>query len=132
MTDVRVRAANDLFYYPDVVVACVPVGDEDVYLDEPCLIVEVLSPSTAGIDRREKLVAFRQIASLRGYLLVAQARRRVERHIRDAAGAWHRTQVAGAGAVEIPCPVATLPLDIIYEGVALPVVSEPDPADYDA
>jgi Uma2 family endonuclease len=133
VSDVKVRAASDVFYYPDVVVTCAPVGDTDVYLREPCLVVEVTSPSTATIDRREKLLAYRQIPAVRAYLVVDQARRHVEVHARDGAvGEWTHATVAGDGVVAVPCPPTTLALDAIYEGVALPALGEPEPAAYPA
>src|SRR4051812_5984370 len=56
---VRTRVADDVFYYPDVVVACGEPGDP---LEEasPCLVVEVLSPATEVTDLREKAVYYRQ------------------------------------------------------------------------
>lgn len=132
VSDVKVRAAADVFYYPDVLVVCGPYDDQAVYLREPCLIVEVLSPSTASIDRREKLLAYRQLASLQAYLIVAQSRRRIDVHARDAAGEWQHTVVAGDGVVVVPCPATTLALDEVYAGVALPSVGEPAPAGYEA
>lgn len=123
--DVRVRVGDDRFYYPDVVVSCVPIeNDEDVWLGEPCLIVEVTSPSTRATDRREKLLAYRSLGSLRAYLIVDHRRRRVEVHARDAAGDWTRIEAAGDGAVQVPCPAVTLTLDEVYAGVTLPAVSE--------
>ena len=58
---------EDVIYYPGVMVACGPEGeDEDPLIEEaPCLVVEVASPSTESIDRREKMLAYRSIPSLR-------------------------------------------------------------------
>lgn len=132
INDVKVRAADDLFYYPDVVVACGPMDDTAIYLRDPCLIVEVTSPSTESIDRREKLVAYRQVAALQAYVVVSQRRRSVEVHRRDATGAWTRERITD-GLVSVPCPRdATLALDEIYAGVTLPTVAEPEPVGYDA
>jgi Uma2 family endonuclease len=70
---VRVQVAgNDIFYYPDVVVACGPLDMDSTYLTHPSLIVEVLSPSTLATDRREKRLNYRHIQSLEEYVLVAQ------------------------------------------------------------
>jgi Uma2 family endonuclease len=66
---------EDIFYMPDVMIACGPFTDEmqnERYLTNPCVIVEVLSASTEGIDRREKALNYRQLPSLEEYLLVAQ------------------------------------------------------------
>ena len=59
-----------MLYYPDSVLICGPVDGAATSLDSPCLIVEVLSPSTRDLDRREKLLAYTTLRSLQGYLLV--------------------------------------------------------------
>lgn len=83
---IKLRVNND-FYYPDVMVTCrVGKGESHVLLD-PCLLVEVASPSTARSDRTDKLHAYGTIPSLQAYLVVEQAWRRVVRHWRDAGGA---------------------------------------------
>jgi Uma2 family endonuclease len=64
----------DAFYYPDVMVACGGEGIEDYYLRNPRLIVEVLSPTTEAIDRREKALGYRRITTLKEYVMVAQDR----------------------------------------------------------
>lgn len=65
------KGNENYFYYPDVQVSC---EDEDnkYYNTSPCLIVEVLSDSTARIDRNEKLAAYRQLESLQEYVLCSQ------------------------------------------------------------
>jgi Uma2 family endonuclease len=124
VNDVKVRVGDDRFYYPDVLVNGVPVDDDDVYVGDPCLVVEVTSPSTRATDRREKLVAYQTLDALRTYLVVDHRRRRVEVHARDGSGAWGRAEVAGQGVVAVPRPTAELTLDEIYAGVALPTVGE--------
>ncbi len=47
-------------------------------ITNPVVVVEVLSPSTEARDRGEKFEAYKQIASLREYVLVSQDERRVE------------------------------------------------------
>ena len=114
---VKLRAAEDTIYYPDVMVTCEP-EDDPVVENFPCLIVEVASPSTESIDRREKMLAYRRIPTLRAYLIVAQDERRVERHWRDESGEWRQGEAVGSeGFVPIPCPETKLPLTEIYEGL---------------
>lgn len=69
---VGIRSARENhFYYPDVQVSC--IDEQDRYFNtSPCLIVEVLSDSTARIDRYEKLIAYRLLPSLQEYVLCAQ------------------------------------------------------------
>ncbi len=65
--------ANGLYTYPDVMVVCGKPqflkGRNDTVIN-PILIVEVLSPSTHAYDRVKKFSMYREIDSLRGYLLV--------------------------------------------------------------
>ena len=123
VTDVRLRAADDIYYYPDVMVVCGRTAELDVVVTEPCVVVEVTSPSTARIDRGEKLMAYRAIPSLR---------RRVERHWRsDLAATWTHDEVVGDGSVVVPCLDAELTLDAIYRGVDLATIAEPDAVEYE-
>ena len=55
---VKLRVADDVIYYPDVMVACGPEGADPLIEDDPCIVVEVVSPSTETTDRREKLAAY--------------------------------------------------------------------------
>jgi Uma2 family endonuclease len=64
VTDVKLRVeAADAFYYPDVMVCCDPADDDPYVKRSPIIVVEVLSRSTAAIDRREKLCAYRTFAA---------------------------------------------------------------------
>jgi len=134
MNAMRVEVAGDRYYYPDVAVICSPIAELDVVARGPCVVVEVTSPSTARIDRGEKLEAYRRIPTLRAYLVVDHRRRRVERHWRDApSDEWVREEIAGESevAVTVPCLDVSLTLDAIYRRVELPAVGEPDATEYD-
>lgn len=116
-SDVRCRV-GDVFYYPDVMVACgEPKSGGQVYRSDPCLLVEVTSPSTASKDRREKLLIYRQIPTVQAYLIVDQDTRRVERHYRDHDGVWQRADHLNDGAIPVPCPETELTLDGIYRDI---------------
>ena len=89
--------AQDVVYYPDVLVACGPAPDDPYVESEPCLVVEVASPGTETTDRREKLAAYKKIPSLGAYLIVAQDRQRIERHWRGEDGVWRRGDLVDEG-----------------------------------
>lgn len=117
MSDMRLFVGN-VFYYPDVMVACEePETDNPTFRRDPCLLVEVLSPSTEGADRREKLLVYRQIPTLHAYLIVDQAARRVECHFRGEDEMWRRADFVNDGAVSVPCAETELTLAAIYEGL---------------
>jgi Uma2 family endonuclease len=74
----RVEAA-DAFFYPDLMVTCSASDAADPLVKrEPVLLVEVLSPSTAAYDRGEKFAAYRQLPTLREYLLIDPESRRCD------------------------------------------------------
>ncbi len=56
MGDIKVRVSPDVYCYPDVLVSCEENPENSYFRKEPILIIEVLSPSTQEIDRREKLL----------------------------------------------------------------------------
>ena len=114
---VKLRVSDDVIYYPDVTVACGPEGDDPLIEDDPCLVVEVVSPSTETTDRREKLAAYKRMPGLRAYLIVSQGRRWVESHLRSDDGVWRRGDLVDEGSFTVPCPETDLSLDEIYEGL---------------
>lgn len=115
--DVKLRVSDDTVYYPDLMVVCDPADADPLVVTTPCLIIEVLSPSTASIDRREKLIAYRRIPSLLAYLIVDQDEPRIERHWRDALDAPWQMEVIDSGIVPAPCLEAELVLDALYESL---------------
>lgn len=113
---VRVRAAERIFYYPDVVVACGEPGDAREEAT-PCVVVEVLSPSTESTDLREKALVYRRIPGLLAYLIVHQDSRWVHRHFLDD-GVWYEaSHWAEEDRIPVPCVDAVLTLADVYAGV---------------
>lgn len=82
IADMKVRIdehEDTYFYYPDLMLCCDPNDRESAYYRRnPCLIVEVTSPSTERIDRREKRLAYRLTPSLREYLIVNQDKQQID------------------------------------------------------
>ena len=84
----RIEQAN-IFYYPDVMVTC---DERDKNPEDfkryPCLIVEVLSPTTAAFDRGDKFADYRTLDTLQEYVLINQERVSVECFRRNEEGLW--------------------------------------------
>jgi len=91
-SDMRVKVnATGLYTYPDVVATCDDPKFEDDHVDtlvNPKVIVEVLSPSTELWDRGKKFEHYRNIPSLREYVLISQDHVLVERFAINADGQW--------------------------------------------
>ncbi len=70
-TKVRIELPEQTrFYYPDAMVVCDSLDDDESYQDKPVVIVEVLSESTKRVDMGEKRAAYRAISTLRVLLFV--------------------------------------------------------------
>lgn len=124
ISDMKVRVkTHSAYYYPDVVATCAPrdvAADAPAYyLEAPNLIVEVMSDSTARIDRREKLLAYQQLDSLHEYVLVDQDKREVEVHRRTGQG-WMRDVYSAGETVMLQSVDLSLPMDQIYEDTGMP------------
>jgi Uma2 family endonuclease len=120
MEAVKLRAASDIIYYPDIIVSCVRAKDDELVIANPSFIVEVASPSTRTIDRREKLATYRRIASLQAYLMVEQKRRQTVLFSREGVDEWQRLELVDSGDVALPFLDCVLTLDEIYDDIELP------------
>lgn len=91
-SDMRVKVSRTSHYaYPDIVVVCGEPEFEDQVLDtllNPILIVEVLSASTEQYDRGRKFESYRQLDSLREYVLIAQSHTKIEQYTKQNEGQW--------------------------------------------
>ncbi|MFT3819146.1 MAG: Uma2 family endonuclease [Rubrivivax sp.] len=75
----QLQVADDAIFYPDLFVTCDPADlKTERIFRAPLLVAEVLSESTQAYDRGLKFAAYRQLPSLREYLLVDPDTRRVE------------------------------------------------------
>lgn len=118
---VQIRA-NGLYTYPDVAVACPPIEFEDETRDtllNPQVIVEGLSKSTEKYDRAKKFELFRELASLKQYILISQVEPRVDSYVRQADGvAWLMVPSAGLeGTLDFPTVECRLSLAEVYRDV---------------
>ena len=112
------------YFYPDVMVTCesrlLELDGETQLVDSPTLIIEVLSPSTEGIDRREKLRAYRTLPSLKEYALVSQDECKLELYRRRGDIGWDIITFEPGDTVELASVELQMPIaDIYFEaGVA--------------
>ncbi len=108
------------FYYPDVMLGCNSDDDHPTYKTSPCLIAEVLSPSTEATDHREKLLNYKNIPSLKYYLLASSMRESVEYYQKNELGEWDKFELVQDAVINIRCNDyhASLCLDEIYEDVS--------------
>lgn len=113
--DVKLSLGTDqIVYMPDLVVSCDRSAWEEKWIPNPKLVVEVLSPSTHQIDRKEKAVNYRRVPSMEEYVIASQ--KRPELTIYRRAARWLPELVRGIGAVaELRSLGVSVPLMVIYE-----------------
>ncbi len=108
--------------YPDVLVSCDPADlKAEQRWRHPVVIVEVMSSSTLHRDREWKWERYRQLPSLRQYVLVSQYRVWVESYTRAEENAPWINEVYTDLAATLPVPALGLqvPLAELYDDIDL-------------
>ncbi len=121
MADVKLRheiARDDVFYYPDVMVACDARDTDPFFKRFPQVLIEVLSETTERVDRREKFLTYTRIETLEEYVLVAQDRREVTL-FRRATGWQPELFKLPEQSLRLPSLDFALALTAAYEGVKI-------------
>ncbi|MEZ4776282.1 MAG: Uma2 family endonuclease [Bacteroidia bacterium] len=117
---VAIQSARRRFY-PDLSVVCGPVErdhKETQAITNPVLVVEILSEGTESLDRGEKFWAYRQLPSLREYVLVSQHKVLIEVFSRTEDDTWRiQTLSESDQTVELPSLGIKLSVADIYFGM---------------
>lgn len=94
---IHISEANSIVY-PDAMVICgdFETSEEDSEaVTNPILVVEVLSKSTESYDRGDKFYKYRQLPSLKEYILIDQEKPVVETFFKQEEGIWEISRVMG-------------------------------------
>jgi Uma2 family endonuclease len=121
MNDIKVRIPEpaNVYYYPDVLVARDPSDNAQYYRERPSHIFEVISPETERTDRREKMLAYRDIPGIKSYIILEQDQMKAT-VLRPAPSGWTTEIVQGPdGILSLPDLRFEIPLARIYERTAL-------------
>jgi len=120
-SDLRINIVGTNNYtYPDVSVTC---DDRDKtttqYITYPCLIVEVLSPSTELYDRSGKFRLYRKNPNLQDYLLVSSTSIEMDLYHKNEAGEWLIINYQEGDTVELKSINLSFPIEQVYRGLEL-------------
>jgi Uma2 family endonuclease len=121
-SDCRVKVFGmDKYVYPDISVTC---DDRDKttnqYITYPCLIIEVLSPSTEAYDRGNKFKMYRRNPTLQEYVLVSADTIEVELFRRNETDDWRIINYQAGDTVELKSVNLTFPIEQVYEDIIFP------------
>jgi Uma2 family endonuclease len=108
---------GDNDYEPDALVNCgPPIDDDAISAPNAVIIVEVLSPSTAGTDTGGKLADYFQVLSVAHYLIVHPTKRSVIHHRREASGGI-ATRILASGEIQLDPPGISVMVEEFYATV---------------
>ncbi|MDF5719727.1 MAG: Uma2 family endonuclease [Rhizonema sp. PD37] len=127
MADAKLGVSEQGPYnYPDVMVTC-DQRDQTARktVQYPCLIAEVLSPSTEAYDRGSKFVHYRRLKTLKEYVLIDAEKLSVECYRINERGKWelthYLTEEINPEATETEVHLTSVdfrfPISLLYEDV---------------
>jgi Uma2 family endonuclease len=109
---------SNCFFYPDVSVTC-DERDRNAskFISNPCLIIEVLSPSTEAYDRGDKFRLYRQSASLQEYILVSTTGIAIDVYQRNESGRWEIISYSSGDTLELKSLNFSFEIDRVYDDI---------------
>jgi Uma2 family endonuclease len=113
--DVKV-IVNEHVRYPDVFVTCSPQTETATVAERPVVVFEVISESTARVDRVEKLKDYLAAPSIMHYVIIEQAAKIAVVQTRDG-DRWITWGASDGEMIELPAIGVHIPVADLYEGV---------------
>ena len=119
MADAKVGVSEKgPFHYPDVVVSCNERDRQAIkFIQYPCLIVEVLSPSTEAYDRGGKFYQYRRIQTLKEYVLIDAEKISLDCFRLNDRGLWELHPYEEEDEVHLTSVDFKFPISLVYEDV---------------
>jgi Uma2 family endonuclease len=116
---------NDTYYIADLAATCRPHERGQQAIEDPVLIVEILSPGTERYDRQVKVPDYRHIPSVQEIVLIDSESIYAEVLRRDG-DRWTADPVLQDGMLSLSSVGADIAMADLYEGID--VDAEPRPA----
>ena len=114
----KLELTDNTVLYPDVMVTCDRADlRADRAMRSPTLVIEVLSPSTQGYDRSQKFALYRQLASLKEYILIDPETLRIEGFRREPDDRWLLVDMSQHALMDCASVGCAVPLAQVFEGV---------------
>jgi Uma2 family endonuclease len=114
-SDLKISTAGAI-RYPDAFVVCSPGFGSQLVVEDPIVVFEILSPSTASIDTVVKNQEYRDTPSIQRYVILAQDSQFATVFARQD-GDWIGHIMSGEAVLHMPEIGIDLPLAELYEGV---------------
>jgi len=115
--------SNTLFTYPDISVVCGEINtlnNDKWNILNPCVLIEILSPSTRSYDRGEKFWFYRAIQTLKEYVIVDSENIQLEIFRVNERGHWELEEYTNTrDKLFVKTIDVYIELTEIYEGTEL-------------
>ncbi|MFN8353797.1 MAG: Uma2 family endonuclease [Spirosomataceae bacterium] len=124
-SDLQIALSKTNYVYPDASVICGAVEHYEgnsVAAKNPTLVIEVMSPESTAYDRGEKFEKYRQIDTLREYVLITQHRPLVEVYFKpENSRFWQYTPYNSlTDTIVLSSIEVTISMEDLYLGVVFP------------
>lgn len=112
--DQLVRVGDTFGWLPDFGVYCQDDDGDGFFRTDPCLLAEVVSPSTHERDKVTKLGFYKSIESLQTYLILDPEAKTLTAHTRGDDNRWSTTTYVPGDSVRLPCPPMLLDVASVF------------------
>jgi Uma2 family endonuclease len=117
-SDMALKITDTDVRYPDITIYCDQPPRNELFgaklLDNPTVVIEVLSPSTATFDQGTKLDEYRAIPSVRTIAFVDPVNEMCRTLERQGRTSWHDQMFSGDRGIPIPTLNLTIQHDEIF------------------
>ncbi|MGB1008637.1 MAG: Uma2 family endonuclease [Thiolinea sp.] len=114
-SDMMLKTTKNRYRYPDVMVSCDSGDENEIFLDNAVLLIEIISQGTRKTDKEVKRLEYLQLSSLLEYVLIEQDFVEIE-VLRRSAG-WQPSYYYLGDEVFLESVNLTLPAVEVYERV---------------
>lgn len=112
--DQLVRVGDTFGWLPDFGVYCHDDDGDGYFRTSPCLLAEVVSPSSHERDKVTKLGFYKAITALQTYLVVDPVTQSIIAHIRSNDNRWSTTTYGSGDMIRLECPPMMLDVQSIF------------------
>src|SRR5713226_4142242 len=118
-SDVQLRLSEKRYVFPDITVSCDQRDrNQKETIRYPCVVVEVLSPTTEATDRGRKATYYRACPTIQQYMMVDSEEVLVEVHRREGER-WTINTFEPGDTIILESLSIQFPIEEAYEGTSL-------------
>lgn len=115
--DLGVDTIGDAVRYPDALITCTRFRDTARLAPDPVAVFEVVSPTSARMDRIVKLREYQAVASIQCYVIVESGFAGAHALLRQPAGHWRTEPLGEDDTLRLPHPDIAIPLAELFADI---------------